>query len=207
MNRWFTSDWHLGHENIIRFCGRPFDNARQMDECLLDYHNQFVKPEDHYTNLGDVTLGRGGKVQQDEFLALIKKFNGHGRLHLGNHDHFPIKVYAQAFEKVYATWRDEQGLLFSHMPIHAGSIGSAQANIHGHIHQNTSPPPVVWIGNDGKKWIKPYVNICVEKTNYHPIHYDEVMQRVSLARENYLKNDSQDIEVSNESTEGPGTGS
>ena len=28
---WFTADFHLGHRNIIRYCGRPFRDVVEMD--------------------------------------------------------------------------------------------------------------------------------------------------------------------------------
>lgn len=191
MEKWFSSDLHLSHENIITYSDRPFANAREMDEFMLTLHNQYVKPEDHWTNLGDLTMARSNQ-QAPEFVKLIKRFNGHKRLHLGNHDHFPIKTYLEAgFEKIYATWRDEGGLLFSHIPIHPGSMGSAKANIHGHIHERPSPSPVVWMGYPEaplvQPYIKPYINICVEKTDYRPLHYDELLSLIQVAKDNYKK--------------------
>ncbi len=147
MERYFISDTHFGHTNII-------------------------------THLGDVTMDRGGKGQQLKFKAFMERLNGHKRLHLGNHDHFPIKVYAEVFEKVYATWRDDGGILFSHIPVHPTALGSAKANIHGHIHANKSPKPAERIGKYGKTEYVPYVNISVEVTDYRPLHYDEILTRV-----------------------------
>ena len=42
----FTSDLHLGHENIIRFCDRPFANANAMNEALVERWNAVVKDND-----------------------------------------------------------------------------------------------------------------------------------------------------------------
>lgn len=33
---YFTADTHFGHENIIRFCDRPFVSAEEMDEVLIE---------------------------------------------------------------------------------------------------------------------------------------------------------------------------
>lgn len=180
---WLTSDYHLGHENIIRFSNRPFANVKEMDEALLTYHNELVKPQDHVYNLGDVTLDRGGQKQRGQFIRLMRKFHGHKRLLLGNHDHFPIQTYLEAgFEKIYATWRGIDNLMFSHVPIHPMSMGSATANIHGHIHDNVSPSPVVWGGYEERPLavpkVTPYVNVCVEWTEYRPIAIEDVHVRI-----------------------------
>lgn len=96
MNRYFSSDHHLWHHNIIEYSKRPFDNVQQMNEAILTYHNMIVKPNDHISFLGDVTLKRGGRIDREMFIKEVRKYNGHKRLYLGNHDHFPIKVYLDA---------------------------------------------------------------------------------------------------------------
>lgn len=52
-----TSDHHFGHENIIGFCGRPFENVTQMDKALIDNWNNTVRPQDWVIHLGDFALG------------------------------------------------------------------------------------------------------------------------------------------------------
>lgn len=44
----FTADLHLGHENIIKLCQRPFKNIEQMDNALIQNWNAVVKEEDEF---------------------------------------------------------------------------------------------------------------------------------------------------------------
>ena len=179
MTRWFVSDHHLDHYNIIRFAGRPFTSTKEMNEFLLDIHNKYVKPEDHVSFLGDVTLRRGGRIDKEWFVEEIRKYHGHKRLFLGNHDHFPIEVYLRAgFEKIYATWRDESRIIYSHIPLHPRQLFSALANVHGHIHQNKSPEPAMFVGKDGRVRSVPYVNVSVEAIDYRPVAHEELMDMI-----------------------------
>ena len=66
---WFTSDNHFGHENIIRFCNRPFISSHEMDCAMIDNWNKVVKPQDIVYHLGDVTLG-------DNAMQYLEKLNG-----------------------------------------------------------------------------------------------------------------------------------
>lgn len=190
MDRWFVSDHHFAHDKIIGYCKRPFRSAYEMDEALVSYHNDTVKPEDHVSFLGDVTIRRGGRVQQEWFCNLIHSMHGHKRLYLGNHDHFPVEVYLRAgFEKIYATWRDEKGVLFSHIPIHPKSMGSAIANVHGHTHNNTTQEgkvidfyPVMTIDKNQRVVYKPYINVSVEVIDYRPVNYDTVLAMIAKAK-------------------------
>jgi calcineurin-like phosphoesterase family protein len=56
-NNWFTADFHLGHSNIIRYCGRPFRATDEMDEAILNRLNMSVKERDSLYYLGDFCLG------------------------------------------------------------------------------------------------------------------------------------------------------
>lgn len=53
----FTSDSHFGHENIIRFCERPFKTVQDMDDKMIDRWNGLVGNNDTVYHLGDFTLG------------------------------------------------------------------------------------------------------------------------------------------------------
>ncbi len=77
----FTADLHLGHENIIGYCDRPFANAQAMNRSLVDGWNDVVEPDDTVWVLGDVALGR-----ISDTLAMVSLLNGRKLLLAGNHD-------------------------------------------------------------------------------------------------------------------------
>ena len=85
MATWFTSDLHLGHRNITRYCGRPFPDTdagvEEMDEALVAAWNVVVGPGDVVWVLGDVAMGR-----IDRSLALVDRLGGTKHLVAGNHD-------------------------------------------------------------------------------------------------------------------------
>lgn len=79
--RWFTSDLHLGHENIIKYCDRPFVDVQGMDEALIARWNERVNSDDEVWVLGDFAMG-----QITETLELVRQFAGTKVLVTGNHD-------------------------------------------------------------------------------------------------------------------------
>lgn len=79
--RWFTSDWHLGHENIIKYCDRPFVSIQQMDDSIISHANRLLTADDELWILGDIAMG---PIEQS--LARYSELNANLVLVLGNHD-------------------------------------------------------------------------------------------------------------------------
>ena len=56
MNTWFSSDWHIGHKNIIKYQNRPFNDTKGMNQFIIDNMNKYIKKKDHLYILGDIGL-------------------------------------------------------------------------------------------------------------------------------------------------------
>lgn len=161
---WVTSDTHFFHNNIIKYCNRPFGSAEEMNDVLAQNWNKVVKQGDIVYHLGDVFMG----APKEEFAKFWPRLKGKKRLIVGNHDDIKFLSSGGFFEKVMM-WRvwDSVPVLFTHVPIHEASIHervvrAGGVNIHGHIHDRPSPAG-------------PYKCVCVEQTNYTPINIEELI--------------------------------
>jgi calcineurin-like phosphoesterase family protein len=78
---YFSSDHHFSHENIIRYCQRPFADAEEMAYELTQRWNNKVGKEDVVYYAGDLTL-EGIDVAR----SILQGLNGHIKmLHNGSH--------------------------------------------------------------------------------------------------------------------------
>lgn len=77
---YFTSDTHLGHNNIVKYCHRPFSTIEEMDSTLIANWNSVVKPNDTIYHLGDFSF-KGGSAEH-----YLDKLNGKINFIWGNHD-------------------------------------------------------------------------------------------------------------------------
>lgn len=82
MAKFFCSDTHFGHRNVIKYCNRPWETVAEMDEAIIEQWNSQVKPGDTVYHLGDVGIGKGMSLKKD----IIQRLNGNKNLVLGNHD-------------------------------------------------------------------------------------------------------------------------
>ena len=80
MTKWFTSDLHFGHRNVIPYCNRPFKDVEEMHKGLIEIWNNTVQEGDLVYVLGDFSLN---KKYSREILPLLK---GNKILVPGNHD-------------------------------------------------------------------------------------------------------------------------
>jgi calcineurin-like phosphoesterase family protein len=171
-NVYITSDTHFGHPNIVKFKAngqimRPFDDYIQHDEFLIEKWNSVVRPQDKVYHLGDVCISR-------KSLKLLERLNGKKVLIRGNHDIFHLEDYAKYFKDVRACHKLD-GCLLTHIPVHKSCMERFGCNIHGHTHANI----IKKLSDIGSDDIDPdYLNVCVEHTNYTPLHLDEVFDRI-----------------------------
>lgn len=179
---WFISDTHFGHANFLNFKDendvliRQFDSVKDMDDCMMTRWNERIKPNDRVYHLGD--FGSDSQLNN----KILPKLHGSKRLILGNHDQVKGDLIAH-FKKI-TMWRyfKEHDFVCTHVPLREDSMWKITFNLHGHIHQQNSPS------------IR-HVNMCVEKTDYAPVHLDEVLadlakRRIALAElENKEKDD------------------
>lgn len=179
-NIWFISDTHFNHANILTFTAfdggpriRPeFNTVEEMNETMIANWNAKVQPFDKVYHLGDVAFGN-----VKNFHSIMGRLNGKKRLIIGNHDSFDILDYAQYFENIMS-WRQFRDMpkpfIACHYPLHEDSLYGRGTifNVHGHIHQRTI------FRKDTKIPDERYINICVEKINYTPVHMDELQARM-----------------------------
>lgn len=159
-NIWIISDTHFGHTNIIKYCNRPFDNAEEMDEVMIERWNSVVKPEDRVYHLGDVYMG-----SKERMNWIMARLNGKKRLILGNHDNGKDPVLWRNFESI-DLWKPRRdiGIVFSHIPLALDSFpGRCTKNVHGHIHNNRPSAT------------KQHVNVSVEMIDYTPVNLDTLL--------------------------------
>jgi calcineurin-like phosphoesterase family protein len=51
--KFFSSDPHFWHNNVIKYCMRPYTTVEEMNEDMVNKWNEVVAPEDEVYNLGD----------------------------------------------------------------------------------------------------------------------------------------------------------
>ena len=163
MQKWVISDHHFGHENIIEYSKRPFKNVDQMDEYMIQQHNNTVKERDKVYILGDFALCHRMRIEQ-----IAAQLNGYLILILGNHDRRRgYKQWLQiGFNEVYKEPIIlKSNLILSHEPLMINKDCQFR-NIHGHLHNYVLD-------------VKRYMNVSVETTDYKPINLDELIKTVS----------------------------
>lgn len=164
----FIADTHFGHKGSITWKDnngnviRPFSTIEEADEIMLQKWNETIKPNDKIYHLGDFCINR-------RMLKIGSLLNGEKVLIKGNHDIFKINEYLPYFKDVRA-YHVLNGIILSHIPIHADSMMRFGTNIHGHLHEKR----VMLNGEVDPR----YLCVSVEHTAYMPIHWDEVIDRI-----------------------------
>lgn len=185
MDRFWTSDTHFYHANVIPYCDRPWlqkgdwqdgewaseeiktKRANEMTEDMIERWNSVVKPGDIVYHCGDFGFSARHKIEK-----LIKSLNGQIHLYPGNHDK-RLKAKGFACIKLYDLIKmpDNQKIMNCHYPMASWDCSHRDSWMcFGHVHGIYNP--VVKLLIESMK----VAEVGVDLHDYTPIHYDKLCE-------------------------------
>jgi calcineurin-like phosphoesterase family protein len=183
---WLTSDTHLGHINIIKYCNRPFVSVESMNAALIDAWNDRVRPNDEVWHLGDLAMG----LLTESLDVQARRLHGRKFLVAGNHDRcwtgkkkvgdWPARYLQAGFTPLpnqtslrvndkdvevchfpYVGDSQDEDRYEEHRPVDRGSW-----LLHGHVHDS-------WQQRDKM------INVGVDVWDFAPVHIDTLAAIIS----------------------------
>lgn len=132
--KFYISDTHFGHSNIIRYDNRPFFSTEEMDGDMIRRWNDTVGDDDTVYILGDFSWHPADKTK-----TILECLSGHKILVKGNHDRVSSQIASQ-FVKVCDYLEITDGgerVVMSHYPILFWN-GQSRDTVHlyGHVHNS-----------------------------------------------------------------------
>jgi calcineurin-like phosphoesterase family protein len=169
MTIYFTADLHVFHDNIIKYCDRPYKDHIEMWEGIRDGWNSTVTEDDETWILGDFTLK--GKMYKQKLAIQLSELNGRKHLVYGNHDRLKVRDHKDIgftlVEKKYHLHK-ETGFYLAHDPALANCVPKNSVFLCGHVHnlftQFITPEGII------------IINVGVDVRNFKPISVKEIKQ-------------------------------
>ena len=167
---YFTADTHFGHENVIRFCDRPFSSANEMDEAMIANWNARVRGNDTVYVLGDMFF-RSTNAE-----TILQRLKGKKRLIVGNHDSswmtkFDYARYFVSVDSFLETSDGQHSLTLCHYPLLSWKHARRSYMIHGHIHNDKTAD--FWPLIAARDHV---LNAGVDVNGFCPVTFDELME-------------------------------
>jgi calcineurin-like phosphoesterase family protein len=161
MTTYFIADTHFDHNNIIKYCHRPFHNVTEMNETMRHLWNNTVRQSDTVYFLGDMSFGRHSHSAG----YWLNHLNGHTIFISGSHDKLPggITHYSLTHRSFGGYW-----FLLVHDPNNRPKDWHGWT-IHGHKH-NSNMKNFPFINGNSKT-----INVSVEVINYRPVSMDFIL--------------------------------
>lgn len=172
MADFFIADLHFGAQTIIRYENRPFSDAEEMERRLIENWNNAVGADDAVYVLGDFSAYADPERDRE----ILSQLAGTKILIMGNHDRHrtPKKWRSLGFAEC-SPWPIlyREFFLLSHEPLYINQ-NMPYANFYGHVHNNAS-----------YRDVSPQsVCLSVERTDYRPLEFFEIRNRMKAAAEN-----------------------
>lgn len=158
---WFTADFHLSHQNIIKYCNRPFKNIQEMNSTILSNLESKVKQGDILYFLGDLTFKTEVAL---EFFEKFRDIDIH--FIIGNHDHTDViqlaEEYCKSISRLKEIQIENQPITLCHYALRVWNRSYYNAwQLHGHSHGNLTP-------------LRFQYDVGMDNNNFYPISFKEL---------------------------------
>jgi calcineurin-like phosphoesterase family protein len=165
MSIFFTADTHFGHNNIIKYCNRPFKNSDEMDEVLIFNWNNIVNHSDTVYHLGDFALRNPNEY--------IKKLKGNVILIPGNHDkHETITLFKHVYH-LTTIKIENKFITLCHFALRVWNKSHFNAwHLYGHSHGT--------LESIGKSH-----DVGVDNCNYAPVSFEKIKEIMETKPDNF----------------------
>ena len=186
-NIWFVSDTHGFHQNILKYCNRPFGSVEEMNEAIVANWNSVVKPDDHVYHLGDFCFGN---VEKWNWFLEPGKLNGHIHLILGNHD--PERVFREgtlierfdSIEYEHILIIEGWTVILNHFPFmsFSNNLDHKVIGLSGHTHVGQLSSSVESYDALNAMYKPNQYDVGVDNNNYKPVSWEEVKAIIEARR-------------------------
>ena len=164
-----TSDSHLGHFNICKYCHRPFQSRSEMDQTLIKNWNEVVPEDGIVVHCGDFMLPHNEDIK--EYNKYLNQLHGRVLLLRGNHDRASLDWVS---DKLIAV-RDQAMIVVDGVKIFAQHYPCAAFNgdyhVYGHIHTLADGTCYGVDGDVTKVMRKNTYDVGVDQNGYTPVSY------------------------------------
>jgi calcineurin-like phosphoesterase family protein len=162
MRYWFTSDCHFDHENIIKYCNRPFSSINDMNDSLIENWNERVDPDDMVFHIGDFAFKKPSK----SIKKLLNQLNGNIILIRGNHD---LASYTKIIVDDMIITLNKKRFQLVHDPKEA--THGYYLVLCGHVHLN-------YKFNTLRDYDSEYdvCNVGVDQWGFYPVSIEEILK-------------------------------
>jgi len=169
---YFTSDTHFYHDNIIKYCNRPFSSVEEMNDRIIENWNDKVSKDSIIFHLGDFAF-----CNERQLAELVPQLMGTIILIKGNHDSknnkFLESIFTEVYSQLYITI-EKQSIYLNHFPLLC--FPRRAWNLFGHVH---SKPGISNIDTSKLKYCtSTQYDVGMDLNNYTPISFYEVKDKI-----------------------------
>jgi len=158
---WFTADYHLSHQNIIKYCNRPFSNVKEMNATIIKNLESKIKQGDTLYFLGDLSFKKDVALLFFETFADIE-------IHfiIGNHDHTDVinlaEEYCSSISRLKEIQIENQSITLCHYALRVWNKSHYSTwQLQGHSHGNLDP-------------LRYQYDVGIDNNNFYHISFQQI---------------------------------